>query len=169
MASEVAIRAIRAGEAARLKAIRLDALADSPGSFGALYADEAALPASAWEERTARSAEGLANITFLAEDGLDWVGMVAAQVSTDDAGRVGLFGLWVAPSARGLGVGLRLTQAVVEWAGSRGAARVVLWVIEPNPRAVAVYLRAGFAETGNRKSLRRDESVGELEMARQLG
>ena len=163
------IRTIRAGEAARLKAIRLEALADSPGAFGAVYSEEADFPDSAWVERTARSVEGLKSVTFVAESDLGWIGMVVGQVAHDDRERVGLFGLWVAPAARGVDVGLRLTEAVVDWARLRDARYVSLWVIETNAGAVAFYRRAGFVETGNRKSLRRDESAIELEMARHLG
>jgi GNAT superfamily N-acetyltransferase len=54
----------------------------------------------------------------------------------------------VAPPARGSGLGRALLGAVMGWARSVGAARVVLAVRDGVPHAASLYESAGFAVTG---------------------
>jgi len=55
-------------------------------------------------------------------------------------------GLFVAPEARGSGVGTALLDAVTEEAKRRGYDEVRLDVIDSNTRAKSLYLREGFRE-----------------------
>ncbi|KJZ18047.1 GNAT family N-acetyltransferase [Loktanella sp. S4079] len=55
-------------------------------------------------------------------------------------------GLFVAPEARGDGVGTALLDEVVAEARRRGYRQVRLDVVDTNPRARALYLREGFRE-----------------------
>lgn len=55
-------------------------------------------------------------------------------------------GLFVAPEARGNGVGTALLDAVVDEAKRRGYAQVRLDVVDTNPRAKALYRHVGFKE-----------------------
>lgn len=57
-------------------------------------------------------------------------------------------GIFVAPSARGMGVGSALLTAVSEHATALGLAQVRLDVIDSNPRARALYERQGFKPLG---------------------
>lgn len=55
-------------------------------------------------------------------------------------------GLFVAPEARGLGVGTALLDAIAEEAKRRGYDQVRLDVVDTNPRAKALYRHVGFKE-----------------------
>lgn len=55
-------------------------------------------------------------------------------------------GLFVAPEARGLGVGTALLEAVADEAKRRGYDEVRLDVVDTNPRAKALYRHVGFKE-----------------------
>ena len=55
-------------------------------------------------------------------------------------------GLFVAPAARGLGVGTALLDAVIDEAKRRGYTQVRLDVVDTNPRANALYRHVGFKE-----------------------
>ncbi|MEJ8562823.1 GNAT family N-acetyltransferase [Yoonia sp. GPGPB17] len=55
-------------------------------------------------------------------------------------------GLFVAPEARGLGVGTALLDAVIDEAKRRGYTQVRLDVVDTNPRAKALYRHVGFKE-----------------------
>lgn len=55
-------------------------------------------------------------------------------------------GLFVAPEARGSGVGTALLDAVADEARRRGYAQVRLDVVDTNPRAKALYRHVGFRE-----------------------
>ncbi len=61
-------------------------------------------------------------------------------------------GIFVAASARGKGVGSALLDAVGKEAARRGLARVRLDVIDTNPRARALYERAGFKCVSEQKT-----------------
>lgn len=62
---------------------------------------------------------------------------------TEDA-RFLMDGIFVAPYARGRGVGTALLNAIFNEAKARGYAQVRLDVIDSNPRARALYEREGF-------------------------
>jgi ribosomal protein S18 acetylase RimI-like enzyme len=56
--------------------------------------------------------------------------------------------MWVAPEARGRGVGEELITAVVDWARASSFARLALDVADHNRHAIALYERSGFRATG---------------------
>ena len=56
--------------------------------------------------------------------------------------------MWVAPFARGHGVGDSLVNAILEWAREQQASRVALAVFEGNEPALALYRRHGFIDVG---------------------
>ncbi|WP_422373977.1 GNAT family N-acetyltransferase [Roseibium sp.] len=61
-------------------------------------------------------------------------------------------GIFVAEEARGQGVGGALLEAICNEARQRGLSRVRLDVIDSNPRARALYERAGFAAISEEKT-----------------
>jgi len=75
------------------------------------------------------------------------VGQVSGT-AVDGRGSVELISLWVAPDARGTGVGAALVDSVAEWARDAGAERVSLAVKIENPVAIALYQRVGFTDRG---------------------
>ncbi|MFN2448268.1 MAG: GNAT family N-acetyltransferase [Candidatus Baltobacteraceae bacterium] len=72
-------------------------------------------------------------------------GIVSATAPSDDR-TVELISLWVAPFARGCGLGDALVSAVIAWAREQTAARVMLAVTPANGHAIALYRRHGFVE-----------------------
>jgi RimJ/RimL family protein N-acetyltransferase len=143
--------------------LRLAALSDSPDAFSADPAhwqgDNDTEPR--WRKRL--SSVPYNAVAELTGDGP--VGMVSAT-DPDGAGSVELISMWVAPSARGKGVGEALVEAVAAWARSVGAHRVVLRVFEANARAQGLYRRSGFNPTGAFRS--EPGAPDEMEMARLL-
>ena len=81
------------------------------------------------------------------------VGVVAGAPFPEREGAAGLFGMWVAPAARGRGMGDRLVEAVVDWARVAGYARVVLDVGDTNVPAIRLYQSKGFEPTGRTATL----------------
>jgi ribosomal protein S18 acetylase RimI-like enzyme len=68
-----------------------------------------------------------------------------------NAARLG--SLWVAPEARGAGVGASLIEVVVEWARSEGFDELRLDVNDDNASAVKLYDLRGFEPTGEVSTL----------------
>ncbi|GAA4537172.1 GNAT family N-acetyltransferase [Amycolatopsis samaneae] len=121
--------------------MRLAALRDAPEAFGAALADWTG-PGDTelrWRRRLSGSFNVLASL-----DG-EPAGM-ASGMPKDDV--VELISMWVAPFARGRGVGDALVVAVVEWAREHGAERVTLRVAPANRYAAALYRRHGFRVRG---------------------
>ncbi|MEU6155746.1 GNAT family N-acetyltransferase [Actinosynnema sp. NPDC047251] len=128
-------------EWARWRALRLAALLDAPAAFTSTHAEWVGAPEARWRRRVAATHNLVAVL-----DGAD-VGMVSAA----DGDEVDLLSLWVAPAARGRGVGDALVDGVVRWAGTRA---VRLEVAAGNARARALYLRHGFVARGARALVR---------------
>jgi ribosomal protein S18 acetylase RimI-like enzyme len=75
---------------------------------------------------------------FVAYHGDAPVGMVAGRVVE---GTAELISMWVAPEARGRGIGRELIRAVIDWSEGRPLS---LRVIDGNTAAVAAYESQGF-------------------------
>jgi GNAT superfamily N-acetyltransferase len=162
------IRLIRPDEGLRLRALRLRALADAPWAFGSTLAREEAFTEAVWQERAVRGATGEHGVTYVAEDGDRWVGIVTGLVDDADRPRLEVVGMFVEPVARGRGVGAALLESVASWARRRGAARLRLWVTSTNGAALRLYRRCGFTPTGRIKPLDHTPSISECEMVREL-
>jgi ribosomal protein S18 acetylase RimI-like enzyme len=144
------VRRVTAGEAELLRDLRLRALREDPLAFGSTYAREAQRPGAAWERWAAEAAAGEQQVVFLAEPE---AGLAMGFIGRDDPRLVHLFAMWVAPEARGRGIGRALVAAVVAWATQRGARRLRAGVTEGNAAAERLYGSAGFADTGEREPL----------------
>ena len=152
----VSVRAVGVGDETQLRALRLRALAESPDAFAASAEQEAQLTASHWTELAHQSqlADHLA--IFVAVDDDRWLGMAAGRWYDRDRGIAQLWGMWVDPSARGLGLGERLVLDVRGWAARRGARFLRLGVATRAGDATPFYERLGFVRTGERATMRRD-------------
>ena len=164
------IRRIRADEGPRLRALRLRALAEAPMAFGSTLAHEQGFADDAWRERAVGASVGCDRATFIAERDNQWVGLATGLAHPDDRENVGprLIGMFVDSTARRLGVGGALIEAVAAWARACGAAHLTLWVTSGNDPAVALYQRCGFRSTGVTRPLAHTPSLAECEMIRDL-
>jgi len=157
------IERLRPGDGARLRAIRLRALADAPEAFGSTLAESELRPPEDWE------AQVVALPTFVWRDGDADVGMIRGAPHDGDPAAGYLISLWVAPEARGRGVGAALVGEVVAWARGSGLQRLNLDVGAHNAAARRLYERQGFVATGAVGALPSPRAhVREIEMAIEL-
>jgi ribosomal protein S18 acetylase RimI-like enzyme len=138
---------LKLGEGARLRAIRLRALRDAPDAFASTYEEAAALPPESWSDQLRRL------VTFVAVRENSDVGLVRCAPDDTRPDTAWLISMWVAPEARGHGVGERLIDAAVDWARAEGATRVLLDVADDNRPAIALYARKGFEPNGEVSTL----------------
>lgn len=86
-----------------------------------------------------------------------WVGaglrimMLSALERDTENERFLMDGLFVAPEARGRGIGTALLDAVCDEAKRRGYVQVRLDVVDTNTRAKSLYLQEGFKELGTHR------------------
>ena len=138
----LAIERLTPDDAERFRKIRLASLWESSEAFGSTYQQIASLSSEAWPEQ-------LRNLpTFVAvQDGQD-AGVIRAAMDPGQRDTAHLISMWVAPEARGRGIGEALIEAVVDWARSQGLKQLALDVIDDNEPAIALYRRKGFKPTG---------------------
>jgi ribosomal protein S18 acetylase RimI-like enzyme len=149
----------------RVRDIRIRALADAPFAYGSRLEEEQDQPESLWRARLEQQAAA----TFLAIDGHETVGLVRTFVAPEHVTTAELVSMWVAPRARGQGVGRQLVAAVVEWVRHHDVTSVQLWVTETNAAARRLYESCGFVLSGRRRTLPSDPLLSEVAMRLDLG
>ena len=137
-----------AGDVADYRAIRLAALRDAPDAFGSTYEAEVGLSTEAFAERLATT---IVLGAYEAEGGGDAriIGMVGfkQQTMTKLAHKGFVWGFYVAPAARGRGVGAALVERIVA-AATGLVQQLTLSVVQGNDGALALYERCGFETYG---------------------
>jgi ribosomal protein S18 acetylase RimI-like enzyme len=143
------IRRVRADEWREYRTLRLEALHDSPLSFGSRYEVERLRPDDFWIGRAERAAAGDSIVTYVAEVGGAFVGMAACALEEDGSAEV--VSVYVTPLWRGRErVAERLVLSGMAWAFEEKRVETIrLHVTEINDRAIAFYRRLGFVETGD--------------------
>lgn len=166
-----AVRRVRPDDWPRLKALRLEALHDTPMGYLERYEDALLIAEEGWQHRARRGSENGDSAQFVAEsaDG----SLLGTMVGFPDAAEphvVWLAAVYVNPAWRGRtrAVADALLDAVVTWARGRNASRMLLEVHEANAPARTFYRRRGFLETGKARPYVLDPSANELEMSLEL-
>lgn len=136
------IEKLEPGEIERFRGVRLRALHDAPEAFASTYDEAVARPREIWERQLADFA------TYVAVDSGRDVGVARGVPFEERDDTAMLVSVWVAPEARGKGVGDALVDAVVDWARRAGYAFLALDVGDDNSYAIALYARKGFVPNG---------------------
>jgi len=143
---KIVLRALDKGDLHRYRAIRLSALSRAPLAFGSSFEEENAYSDSVFARRL-EQVNG--NIIFGAFDGENLLGTagVFRHERKSERHRGTLWGVYVAPEARGLELGKALVQKVIEHA----AAHVIVLdakVVATNEPAKRIYEALGFKTYG---------------------
>lgn len=127
--------------------LRLRALEESPEAFASTLAGTLARDAAEGESYW-QGFFTAAGLVLVARCGDEPAGM-ARLVDPGDEQPLELFSLWVAPEARGRGVGEALIAECLGWAAAhRPRAAMRLAVVETNAPARRLYERCGFGVIG---------------------
>ena len=168
--TDVTVRSLGEEDWQEFRAIRLAALRDSPDAFVASVDAEEGFEEDFWRLRLRRSTR-LVAVRREAEGSTvgQSVGVVSLGQGKDEEGRVAeIFGLWVAPDARGTGVATKLVEASAERARRDGRTHVSYWVGTDNGRAVGLRQRDRLpshrlppSDAGHRRARRRRRRGGD--------
>jgi GNAT superfamily N-acetyltransferase len=143
----ITIRPTRQDDAHAYRELRLEALRAHPEAFGADYDEDLARPLDFWAERVRNGAGTEQNILYIAEAGGALVGMTGIFRHNGAKMRhtTHIWGVYVRPEWRGLGIIDALITACVGWARAQGARQVKLSVVTTNAAAIRSYVRCGFS------------------------
>jgi len=142
-ASSAEVRLLTPGEAALYRDIRLEGLKQDPEAFSSTFERENAMPLDWFETRIVNG-----NIFgAFVDDALVGVAGYWPQEGAKVGHKAGFWGMYVSRSARKLGLGRRLMEAVIAHATGR-VEQLQLGVGADNEAARRLYQRMGFAEYG---------------------
>ncbi len=147
------------------KAIRLEALQESPHAFGSTYAREVQFTDADWRARLDRW-NGENGIGFLAMDNQTPCGLAGALRDELAPKTAQLVSMWTAPAYRCQAVGRLLVKAVLRWANLRSIETLQLMVTSANQPAILFYERLGFSMTGRTGPYPNNPDLFEYEMSR---
>ena len=160
MTDALLVRRCRTRDATTLRALRLEALGDTPEAFGSTLAE-----ASEWSpERWVAMATDW-NFYLGYYEGVP-AGMASGGWHEHYPGTHWLFGMYVSPSARGTGLAGALVDAVAAWARAEGGTALHLHVTESVARARRFYEKMGFVPTDEVTPMHRDPSLQLMEMVK---
>jgi RimJ/RimL family protein N-acetyltransferase len=160
------VHRIRPADAARMRALRLEMLADSPLAFLETLAQAAARPHEDYRRRITQASAGRTLAQFVADPGRRLIGHAGGTVMPEDPATTVVFAVYVTPARRGTGVLDELVEAVAAWSRWAGRHELMLEVVVGNDRAVRAYQRLGFTDTGVRVPHPVYPTLTELQMLR---
>jgi GNAT superfamily N-acetyltransferase len=162
------VHRVTPADAARMRALRLEMLADSPLAFLETLAQAAARPHDDYRRRIVQASTGRQLAQFIADPHptARLIGHAGGTVLPEEPDVTVVFAVYVTPARRGTGVLGDLVAAVAEWSRHCGRADLMLEVVVGNDRAVRAYERLGFADTGVRVPHPIIPTLTELQMRR---
>ncbi|HEY2949161.1 MAG TPA: GNAT family N-acetyltransferase [Micromonosporaceae bacterium] len=164
--TEWTVRRVRAEDAARMRALRLEMLADTPLAFLETLADAAARPHEEYRARVARTAIGGSVAQFIAEVDGRFVGHAGGIAAPQESRLTVIFAVYITPEYRGTGLLADLVDAVAAWSRDAGRPELLLEVVTGNERARRAYERLGFVDTGVRAPHPTVPGLTEVQMRR---
>ena len=168
VATATTVHRVTPADAARMRALRLEMLADSPLAFLETLAQAAARPHEDYRRRIIQASAGRQLAQFVADPGphARLIGHAGGTVLPEEPGVTVVFAVYITPERRGGPVLAALVDAVAQWSRASGRDELMLEVVVGNHRAVRAYERLGFAETGVRVPHPVLPALTELQMRR---
>jgi RimJ/RimL family protein N-acetyltransferase len=174
------VRRVTPEDAGRMRALRLEMLADSPLAFLETLAQAASRPHEGYRQRIRQSSFGNETAQFIAGPengpgsdpaggpGGPLIGHAGGTVVPDEPDATVVFAVYVTPAHRGGKVLAQMVEAVADWSLAAGRAELMLEVVVGNERAVRAYEKLGFADTGVRLPHPTVPTLTELQMRRRI-
>jgi RimJ/RimL family protein N-acetyltransferase len=163
------VHRVTPADAARMRALRLEMLADSPLAFLETLAQAAARSHDDYRRRIGQASAGSQLAQFVADPvrpGERLLGHAGGTVLAEEPGCTVIFAVYVTPAGRGRGLLGEMVDAVAQWSLAAGRKELMLEVVVGNDRAVRAYERLGFEDTGVRVPHPVTPVMTELQMRR---
>lgn len=139
------IRRLNPGEASLYRALRLEALKESPHAFATTYETAVLRNEDSWIQQADGSAQGPDRATFVVITERP-VGLAAIYRDAGDTSAGELIQMWIAPEHRGGPLASELLEALLDWAARQGFERIRAEVTPGSSRALRFYQKCGFQQ-----------------------
>ncbi len=143
------------------RAIRLEALRDSPQAFGTTYADMLAKPQGFWQLRLEDAASAKSSWLLFARRAGSVLGMIGAFADPPESRAAAVISVFVTPAERGQGVSRLLMHAILERLAQAGFTQAHLSVNIEQKAALRLYQNFGFRVTASETNPMGDGQVHE--------
>jgi GNAT superfamily N-acetyltransferase len=147
---EPLIRRAAVTDTARIRALRLEMLADAPLAFIERLDEAAARPHAQFRQRLAERVRDPNAVQLVAEVDGRIVAQAGALAQPGTPAVSLIFAVFVSQPWRRTGLLPRLLDAIGDWSRQLGRPVLELEVVTSNLRAIKAYGRAGFVDTGIR-------------------
>jgi ribosomal protein S18 acetylase RimI-like enzyme len=163
--STVEIRRLKASEKDAYKELRLRALSTDRMSFASTFEKESKGDEKRWGEFAHHAATSSETVVLVAQQvGGQLVGMVGSYLEGEDTH---VWGMWVDPGYRNLGLGGKLLDAILTSIEStHPTTQIKLGVVPSSESALRLYRSRGFVDTGHTEPLEHTPSIVWHEMIR---
>jgi ribosomal protein S18 acetylase RimI-like enzyme len=168
MTVEAVVTRVGRGDWPLIRDLRLRALQTDPSSFHATYEGEAAYSEQRWRDWAAEDAAGNEYATFIARQGEQPVGMVAAYRDETHRSLFHIVAMWVAPEVRRAGIGRLLLREIEAWIRSCGGTAAQLSVTSAASAARHLYESAGYAPDGGQAESSHTPGLVEVSLRKEL-
>ncbi|GIE79988.1 N-acetyltransferase [Actinoplanes philippinensis] len=162
------VRRVTPEDAGRMRALRLEMLADSPLAFLETLAQAAARPHESYRQRIRQSSEGPDTAQFIVDPGGPLIGHAGGTTVPGEPSCTVIFAVYLTPAHRGGKLLGQLVEAVADWSSAAGRDELMLEVVCGNDRAVRAYEKLGFTDTGVRLPHPTVRALTELQMRRRV-
>lgn len=141
--AELQIRRLTATDAEAFSALRRKVTQSNPVPMGLSLEEELARPIQGFRDQLSYPEPNAAFGAFVKEELVGSAAVAWPSKLPSSRHKTNLWGVFVAPANRGVGIGRRLVAEAVRHAFENGVRRVNLQVFVPNPEAVQLYLTNG--------------------------
>jgi ribosomal protein S18 acetylase RimI-like enzyme len=148
MSEAAFIRRLTAVDAERFAALRREVTADNPVGMGLTLEEELKRPIEGFRTQLSYPEPNAAFGAFVQDELVASAAVAWPSHFPSSRHKVNLWGVFVAPSARGRGLGRQLVQTAIAHAFDNGVRRVNLLVYVPNEPALSLYRALGFEACG---------------------
>lgn len=163
------VRRVTERDAGRLRALRLEMLADSPLAYLETLAQAASRSHEGYRQRVGMAAEGPELAQFIADPGdAPLVGHAGGTTIPDEPFVTVVFSVYLTPELRGGKVLASMVEAIADWSTAAGRHELMLEVVVGNWRAVRAYEKLGFQDTGLRLPHPTVPVMTQLQMRRRI-
>jgi GNAT superfamily N-acetyltransferase len=163
------VRRVTAGDAGRMRALRLEMLADSPLAFLETLAQAAARPHEGYRQRLSMAADGPELAQFIADPGDGpLIAHAGGTLIPDEPLATVVFSVYLTPRHRGGKLLAHLVETIADWSTEAGRHELMLEVVVGNDRAVRAYEKLGFEDTGVRLPHPTVPVLTQLQMRRRI-